>query len=179
MFWKDDHSKNMALEYYLSCCIIKKYDKGKMIFLKKYTEIRRFLQMLQKHCLYKKNHVGIWLSYISRKMVFFPEKYIFSFDEKLKMIFLNKYMEIWYILCIYRNVKNMILPFCKRKKIIKDVLLPKNTLKGDWHSRSHSRKSSNDSLYFYGYLYRRFHILLSSEKKSGNLIYRIEIWFFL
>ena len=42
----------------------------------------------------------------------------------------------------------------------------------DWHSR----KSSNDSLYFYEDLYRRFYILLSSEKKTGNLIYRIEIW---
>ena len=40
----------------------------------------------------------------------------------------------------------------------------------------HSRKSSNDSMYFYGDPHRRFHILLYSEKKTtGNLIYRIKI----
>ena len=35
------------------------------------------------------------------------------------------------------------------------------------------------SLFFYGDLYRRFYILLSSERKAGNLIYRIEIWLLL
>ena len=39
--------------------------------------------------------------------------------------------------------------------------------------------SSNYSLFFYGDLYRRFYILLSSERKAGNLIYRIEIWLLL
>ena len=34
---------------------------------------------------------------------------------------------------------------------------------------SHSRKSFNDPLYFYGDLHRRFHILLSSEKKNRKL----------
>ena len=65
------------------------------------------------------------------------------------------------------------------EKKLKMIFSRKSTLKGDWHSRSHSRKSSNDSLYFYGDLHRRFHILLSSEKKWGNLIYRIEIWLLL
>ena len=55
----------------------------------------------------------------------------------------------------------------------------KNTLKRDRNSRIYSKKSFNDSLYFYEDLYRRFHILLSSEKKSGNLIYRIEVSFLL
>ena len=67
----------------------------------------------------------------------------------------------------------------QEKKKSKMIFSPKNTLTADWHSRSHSRKSSKDFLYFYGDLHRRFHILLSSEKKSGNLIYRIEFWLIL
>ena len=39
--------------------------------------------------------------------------------------------------------------------------------------------SSNYSLFFYGDLYRRFYILLSSERKAGNLICRILIWLLL
>ena len=103
---------------------------------------------------------------LSGKMIFFFRKNFFSLDGKWKMIFLKKYMKIWCFLYICINVTNIIFS-------------RKNTLKGDWHSRLHSRKSSNDSLYFYGDLHRRFHILLSSEKKSGNLIYRIEIWLLL
>ena len=42
------------------------------------------------------------------------------------------------------------------------------------------RISSSNYLYFYGGLYRRFNVPLSSEKKkTGNLIYRIEVWFLL
>ena len=73
-------------------------------------------------------------------------------------------LQIWYY------------PSAKKSKMIFSW---KKTLKGDWHSRSYSRKSSNDSLYFYGDLHRRFHILLSSDKNPGNLIYRIEIWLLL
>ena len=39
--------------------------------------------------------------------------------------------------------------------------------------------SSYYSLFFYGDLYRRFYILVSSERKAENLIYRIEIWLLL
>ena len=35
---------------------------------------------------------------------------------------------------------------------------------------------SNYSLFLYGNLYRRFYILLSSEKEAGNVIYRIKVW---
>ena len=44
---------------------------------------------------------------------------------------------------------------------------------GDWFW------SSNYFLFFYGDLYRRFYILLSSERKAGNLICRILIWLLL
>ena len=99
-------------------------------------------------------------------LVFFSGKYdIFSLDGKWKMVFLNKYMEIWYFVNICINVTNMIK---KKKKKSKIIFSRKNTLKGDWISRPHSRKSSNDSLYFYEDLHRRFHRLLSSEKKQTN-----------
>ena len=88
---------------------------------------------------------------------------------------------------------NLKLPFCIKSK---DDLFPKNTPrddvssiteKDDIHPRKddidildwHSRKCSNDSLYFYGDLFKCFHILLSNKKKTGNLIYRVEIWHYL
>ena len=108
---------------------------------------------------------------------FFTRKYdIISLDGKWKMIFLKKYMEIWYFLYTCINVTNMILLFCQKNqrrsspekihlKVI-DIL--------DWHSR----KSSNDSLYFYGDLYRRFHILRSSEKKQETSYIVLKFDFF-
>ena len=94
------------------------------------------------------------------------------------MIFLKKWIEIWYFPYICLNVKNMILSFCKKKS--KMIFSEKNALKSDWHSRLHFKKSYNNSLYFYGDLHMSFHILLSCEKKkAGNLIYSIEIWLLL
>ena len=57
---------------------------------------------------------------ISGNMVFlFSGKYdIFSLDGKWKkMIFIKKYLEIWYFLYICINVKNLALPFCQKKKM--------------------------------------------------------------
>ena len=62
---------------------------------------------------------------------------------------------------MYKSYKYDITLLQKKSKMI---FSQKNTIKGDWHSRSHSRKNSNDSLYVYGDLYKRFHMLLSSEK---------------
>ena len=86
----------------------------------------------------------------------------------------------------------MKLPFWQKSK---DDLFPKNTRKDDIssitendniHPRKedsgiidwHSRMSSNDSLQCYGDLFKCFHILLSN-KKTGNLIYRVEFWLYL
>ena len=113
----------------------------------------------------KKSRLNMIFFVLFGKMVFFPGKYdIFPLDRKWKMIFSKKYMEIWYFLYIGINVTNMIFS-------------RKNTLKDDWHSRSHSRRSSNDSLY--RDLNRHFYIFLCSGKKPRNLIYRIEIWLLL
>ena len=94
----------------------------------------------------------------------------FFSDGKWKMIFLKKYMETWYFLYICIIVTNMILPFCKK---IKDYLLPK---KSDWHSTTIHKIFETNSRTILDHLHWRFHILLSNEKKTGNLIYRIEIW---
>ena len=76
----------------------------------------------------------------------------------------------------------MKLPFCQKSK---DDLFPKNapkhdifgiTEKDDIHLRKddidilgwHSRKSSNDSLYLYGDLFKCFRKLLSNEKTQEN-----------
>ena len=77
---------------------------------------------------------------------------------------------------MYKCYKYDIILLQKKKKS-EIIFCRKNTLKDDGNSRLHFRRSSNDSLYFYGDLHRRFHILLSREKnkQTGNLIYRIEI----
>ena len=124
--------------------------------------------MFWKDGLSKKSRTEIWsFLYYLESWYFFTRKYdIFSWDGKWKLIFLKKYMEIWYFLYICINVTNMILPFCQKNqrrscpekihlKVI-DIL--------DWHSRN----SSNDSLYFYGDVHRHFHILLSIEKNKNN-----------
>ena len=124
-----------------------------------------FSKCSEKMVFPKISHWNMIFLVLSGKMVLFYQKYdIFSLDGKSKMIFLKKYMEIWYFLYICINVTNMILPFCQKNqrrsspekihlKVI-DIL--------DWHSG----KISNNSLYFYVDLHRRFHILLSSERKK-------------
>ena len=140
--------------------------KWKMIFLKKYIGSMIFSSNAPKTWSFQKKLPWnmIFLVYLER-WYFFPGKYeIFSFDRKWKMIFLKKYMEIWYFLYIRVNVTNTILPFCKKKQ--KWSSPEKSTVKADWNSILHSRKSSNDSLYFYGDLHRRFHIFAFQWKNN-------------
>ena len=147
-----------------------------MIFLKKYMEKWYFLQMFWKNGLSKKNCTGTWsfLYYLERWYFFYPEIWYFFFGRKMEDIFLKKHMEIWYFLYICVNVTNTILPFGQKsqRQSSPDKMHLKVIGILDWHSRN----SSSDSLHFYGDLHRLFYILLSSEKKTGNVIYRIEIW---
>ena len=150
-----------------------------MIFLKNTWKYDISFKCPEGMVFPKKSHWNmIFLVYLEKWYFYSGKYYNFSFDGKWKTIFLKKYKEIWYFLYICINIINMILPSARKKKS-KMIFSPKNTLTADWHSRSHSRKSSKDFLYFYGDLHRRFHILLSSEKKSGSLIYRIEFWLIL
>ena len=134
-----------------------------------------------KRWSFQKGLAGIWsfLYYPERWYFFFPKTWFFSYDGKWKMIFLEKYMEIWHPLYV-RVGATYVIPRRSAKKESKMTFSRKNTPKGvvdklDWHSR----KSSNNFMLFYGDLYRRFHILLSSQTNPGNLIYRIEVWLLL
>ena len=118
--------------------------KWKMIFLQKNTWKYDISFKCPEKTVFQKNCSGIWsFLYYLKRWVFFPGKYdTFPMDKKWKMIFLKKYVGIWYFLYICMNVTNMILPYRKKKKkkkkISDDPLPKKNTLKGNWHSRSHS-----------------------------------------
>ena len=85
---------------------------------KKIYGIMIFSSNVLKDGLSKKNTLEYGLFCITWKDgTFFLEKHdIFSLDGKWKMIFLEKLMEIWYFLYMCMNVRNMILPFWKKKK---------------------------------------------------------------
>ena len=124
-----------------------------------------FFKRSEKMVFSKRAALGHDLSCIIWRDGFFSGKQIFSLGDTWGMIFLKKYIEIWYFLCTRTGVTNVApRPSVKKNqrcsypanihlKVI-DVL--------DWHSI----KSSSNSLYFHGDLYRRFHVLLSSEKKQ-------------
>ena len=113
----------------------------------------------------------IFLDYLERW--YFFRKIYFFFGRKMKddlsqeihgnmIIYVYMYKFYKYDITLLQKKK-------KKKKNKKEkskmTFFRKNTLKGDWHFRSHSRKSFNDSLHFYKVL-RHFHILLSSAKKQ-------------
>ena len=125
-----------------------------------------FFELSEKMVFSKRATPGHYLSSIIWKDGFFSRKHdFFSLDRKWEMTFLKKYMEIWYFLCTRTGVTNVVShPSAKKNqrwsypakihlKVI-DVL--------DWHPR----KSSSNSVYFHGDLYRYFHALLSSEEKQ-------------
>ena len=164
---------------FLSCIIEKddisfsrKYDftpdgKWKMIFLKKIHENMIFSSNFLKRWSFQKRprRQMIFLA-SSGKMIYFTRKHdIFSMFRRWEAAFPRKYMEIRHFMCTRTSVTKLApRPSVKKNqrwsypakihlKVI-DVL--------DWHPR----KSSSNSLYFHGDLYRRFHALLSSEEKQ-------------
>ena len=58
-----------------------------------------------KRWSFQKNCAGIWsfLYYRERWYFFFPKIWSYTLDGKWKMIFLKKYMEIWYFLQAFRK----------------------------------------------------------------------------
>ena len=127
-----------------------------------------FFKRSEKMVFSKRAAQGHDLSCIIWKdSIFFPKTWYFFRGRKVRLTFLKKYMEIWYFLCTRAGVTN-VAPRPSVKKIQRWSYPAKIHLKVinvlDWHSR----KSSNNSLYFYGDLYRRFHVLLSSEKSQQN-----------
>ena len=128
--------------------------KCKTIFLKKKTWKYDIFFKCPKKMVFLKNLCwNMIFLVLSGKMVFFFRKiWYFFFGRKMKDNLSQEIHENMIFLYICMNVKNMIFSW-------------ENTFKGDWDSRSHSRKSSNDFLCFYRDLHRRFHVYLCSEKK--------------
>ena len=106
-----------------------------------------FLQMFCKDCFFKISHWKYDLSCIIREYgIFFPKIWSYSLDGKWKMIFLKKYLEIWYFLYIwyrryffflqiwyYLSVKKAKMIF-SRKSALKDDISGKIE-KDDVHPR--------------------------------------------
>ena len=123
-----------------------------------------FFKCLEKIVFPKKIALEYDLSCVIWKdSIFSPENMIFLlWKENARWSFSRNTWK--YDICI--NVTNMISPFGKKNQRWSSP----EKIKTDWHSRLHSGKSSNYSLYFYellflhGDLHRCFHILLSSKK---------------
>ena len=131
--------------------------QGNMIFPSNLLKRWSFRKGLCRHMIFL---------VLSRKMVFFSRKHcIFSLGRKWEAALLRKYMEIWHFLCTRTGVTD-VAPRPSVKKNQRWSYPAKIHLKVidvlDWHPR----KSSSNSLYFHGDLYRRFHALLSSEEKQ-------------
>ena len=135
-------------------------------FSKKYLEIWYFFQIFWKYGCFKKASTEYDLFVISGKMPFFPKKHgIFFLRRKMKD---DPSQEI-----------NRSVIFALFGVGATDVVLhpsAKNSQSRSSPTKIHLRvisaldwrftKSSNNSPYFYGDFYRRFHVLLSSKKKQ-------------
>ena len=124
------------------------------------------------------------MHFLEKRYFFFPKIIYFFFRQKMKDDHSQKiHGNMTFSVYIYIYVTNIILPFCHKKErwssleeILLKVTFPASLKKIienivfllkchiDWILDRHSRKSSNNSLYFYEDLYRRFYRLLSSEK---------------
>ena len=175
--WKDGLSKKFALEYGLTCIIGKddisvfwKYDitpwteNERWTFSKKHMEILYFLQVFWKMIFSKRSHRNMSFLVLSGKMVFvFAETQYFFFAQKMKDDFskeilgdtvFSAYMQALKTWCWApppKKNQRYSSPTKIHLKMI-DILV--------WHSR----KGSNNSLYFYENLCRLFHILLFTKK---------------
>ena len=186
MFSFSRHPEKMVFPKNLGWNMIFLILSGKMIFLfpenmifpprrkmkddlsKKYTEIWYFLQMLQKDGLFRKDCAGTWnFLYYLERWYFFPPKTWYSFlgrkarsnilheirgDKMFRVYTYGCYKRGATLLCQKKN-QRWSYPAKIHLKVIEFL---------DWHPR----KSASNSLCFHGDLYRRFHILLSSEKKQ-------------
>ena len=153
-----------------------------MIFLKKYTEIWYFLQAFWKYGLSKRCRAGTWsFLYYLERWYFFPENMIFfPWAESERWPFSGNTWKYDISVYTHGRYKRGTTPLCQKNqrwsypakihlKVI-DVL--------DWHPR----KSSSNFLYFHGDLsciVQAFSCIALQRKKTGNLIYRIEVWLLL
>ena len=130
----------------------KKKDHGNMIFSSNVLKKWSFQKQLHWNMMSHKNIILFFRrkmkSYLSQKI---NGNIIFKCPENM-VYHQKKCPGIWFFLYIWKDgIFFQTLPFCKKQS--KMAFSQKNTLKVDWLSRSHSRKGSNDSLYFHGYLF--------------------------
>ena len=120
--------------------------KWKMIFLKKIRGNVIFSSnALKRWSFQKKIPLEYDLSCIIWKGGTFFRKISFFFGQKMKDdLSQEMHGNMMFSAYMYKCYKYDITILQKKLKMI---FSQKNTLKGDWHFRSHSRKSSNDSLY--------------------------------
>ena len=124
-----------------------------------------FFRCSEKMVFSKKLQRHMTFLVLSGKMVFFPPK--------------TWYQEIHgnMIFSVYtsRCYKGGVMPF-RQKENQKWSSPAKILLKLIDILHWHPRKGPSNYLDLYGDLYRRFHILLSSKKNPGILIYRTKVW---
>ena len=139
--------------------------KWKMIFLKKIHGNMIFSSNFLKRWSFQKGRAVTWsFLYSLERWYFFPENIFFPWAEGERW---HSSVNTWKYdsFCVHVRVLQTWSHASLSKKS-KTVLSRKNIPKGidvlDWHPR----KSSSNSLYFQGGLYRRFHVPLSSEKKQ-------------
>ena len=149
--------------------------KWKMISLKKIcTNI--FSSNVLKRWSFKKNCAGIWscmFLYYLERWYFFPKNLIFFLWAKNERWSFTRNTWKNDFLYICTGATNLILclplspsPAKKNPKKAKMILSHKNTPKVIHILDRYPKNSFHNSLYFYGDLYRRFHILISSEKNQ-------------
>ena len=134
--------------------------KWKMIFLKKiHGNMIFFLNVLKRLSFQKGPHRDMIFLYYLERWYFFPQKCgIFSLDGKWERgglsqeIHGNMIFSIWYVPCPPAKIKQR--RSYPAKIHLKVIDIPDR----------HPRKSSSNSLYLHGDLYRCFHILLSIKK---------------
>ena len=130
--------------------------------------------MFWKDGLFKKDHAGTWsFLYYPERRYFIPKTWYFFLGRKIRGG-LSQEIHGKMSLCTRTGVTNVTpRPACKKNQ--RWSYPAKIHLKLVDAIDRHHRKSSSNSLYIHRDLYRRFHMLRSSEKKIGNLLYRIEV----
>ena len=125
-----------------------------------------------KRCSFQKNCAGIWsfLYYRERWYFFFPKIWSYTLDGKWKMIFLKKYMEIWYFL----------------QALLKDGL-SKRGHAGTWSFLYYLERwyffPGNMIFFSLGRKWRTVVLrkymdtwYIAQQRKTGDVIYRVEVW---
>ena len=126
-----------------------------------------FFKRSEKMVFSKRAALGHDLSCIIWRDGFFSGKQIFSLGDTWGMIFLKKYIEIWYFLCTRTGVTN-VAPRPSVKKNQRWSYPAKIHPKVIDVLDRHTRKSASNSLYLHGDLYRRFHVLLFGENRQES-----------